>query len=82
MSIDVAFLETTPFFYAPLISTSQGEKDNWLVYHVTNALTEQSDDVSTTSPSSSIEHHTAIVPSETAQSALTRPPIIQVYSRR
>lgn len=28
---DVVFLETTPFFYAPPISTSQEEEDEWRV---------------------------------------------------
>nr|XP_016463323.1 PREDICTED: uncharacterized protein LOC107786370 [Nicotiana tabacum] len=53
VSTDVVFSETTPFFYAPPISTSQGEEDEWLVYQVNRTLTEQSDDT-LRSPNSSI----------------------------
>ncbi|OIT35464.1 hypothetical protein A4A49_60424, partial [Nicotiana attenuata] len=95
VSTDVVFLETTPFFYAPPISTSQGEEDEWLVYQVTRTLTEQSDDT-LRSPSSSIEHQSTIMPSVPAPArppihqstimpsvpAPARPPIVQVYSRR
>lgn len=59
-----------------------GGRDDALVYQVTNALIEQSDDVSPTFPSSFIEHQTSIVPSEVDLSAPTTPPIVQVYSRR
>nr|XP_016492553.1 PREDICTED: uncharacterized protein LOC107812042 [Nicotiana tabacum] len=78
VSTDVVFSETTPFFYAPPISTSQGEEDEWLVYQATRTLTEQLDDT-LRSPSSSIEHQSTIMPSVPAPA---RPPIVQVYSRR
>nr|XP_009789918.1 PREDICTED: uncharacterized protein LOC104237459 [Nicotiana sylvestris] len=66
--------------YAPPISTSQGEEDEWLVYHVTRTLTEQRDDVPP-SPSS-IEHQSNILPSAPAPTVLAKPSIAQVYSRR
>ncbi|OIT27950.1 hypothetical protein A4A49_64018, partial [Nicotiana attenuata] len=80
VSTDVVFSDTTPFFYAPPISTSQGEEDEWLVFQVTRTLTKQRDDVPP-SPSS-IEHQSTILPSAPAPTVLARPPIAQVYSRR
>ncbi|OIT29830.1 hypothetical protein A4A49_55691, partial [Nicotiana attenuata] len=81
LSINVVFSETIPFFYAPPVFTSQGEEVEWLVYQVTRTLIEQSDDVPS-SPGSSIEHQSTIVPSTPAPTVLARRPIIQVYSRR
>ncbi|OIT27669.1 hypothetical protein A4A49_33936 [Nicotiana attenuata] len=89
MSNYVVYLETTTFFYAPPVPTSQEDEDEWLVYQVTRGLTKQSDDVVPLSHDSFIEHQLTIVPSvpdpsvlEPAPSALARLPIIQVYSRR
>ncbi|OIT23525.1 hypothetical protein A4A49_64619, partial [Nicotiana attenuata] len=78
----VVFSEMTPFFYAPPISTGQGEDDEWLVYQVTRTLTEQSNNVVPPSPSSSIQNQSIILPSEPGPSTVERPPIFQVYSRR
>lgn len=79
VSNDVLFSECTPFFYGPPISTTtQGEKDDWLVYQVTRVVTEQSDDV-LQSPSCPIEHQLTI---GRTTSAPARPPIVQIYSRR
>ncbi|OIT06337.1 hypothetical protein A4A49_61493, partial [Nicotiana attenuata] len=77
----VIFSETIPFFYAPPVSTSQGEEDEWIVYQVTRTLTEQSDDVPP-SPSSSIEHQSTIVLLAPSPIVFEGPPIVQVYSRR
>lgn len=78
MSIDVLYYETTPFLYASPISKSQGKKNEWLVYQITRALTEQLDDVALRSSSSSIEHQLTIVPPTLALSTLARPSIVQV----
>ena len=81
MSKDVVFSESTPFFYAPPVSTSQENEDECLVYQVTHALKEQLNDI-TPSPHSSIEHQSTIVPSKPAPFVLGKPPIVQFYSRR
>uniref|UniRef100_A0A0V0H852 Putative ovule protein n=1 Tax=Solanum chacoense TaxID=4108 RepID=A0A0V0H852_SOLCH len=77
----VVFSETTPFFYTPPISTSQEEEDEWLVYQVTGVVIEQSC-VVPSSPSSFVDHNPTILPLVPAPSTVTRPPIVQVYSRR
>jgi len=82
VSTDVVFAEATPFFYAPPISTSEVEEDEWLIYQVTRAVTKQSDDVVLPSSSSFIENQSTIMPSEPASSVPTRLPMVQVYSRR
>lgn len=81
VSNDVVFVETSQFFFAPPISTSQEDEDEWLVYHVTHASTENND-VVPLSPSSSIEQQWTITPLEpplTMSSSLT---IVQFYSRK
>lgn len=55
-STRVVFLEITPFFYAPPISTSQEKEDEWFVYQVTRFLTGKSYKVVLPFLSTSIEH--------------------------
>ena len=81
MSKDVVFSENIPFFYAPPLSTSHEGEEEWLVYQVTHALKEQLSDVPS-SPSSSFENQSTIVPSESSSSVLGKPLIFQVYSRK
>ena len=52
------------------------------MYQVTRAIPERSNEVSHTLPDSSIQNQSTIVPSMVVPSAPTRPPFVQVYSRR
>lgn len=68
--------EYTILLYAFHFDKSR-EEDEWLIYQVTGALTEQSVDIF-------IEHQPTIMSQEStiALFALPRPPVVQVYSRR
>lgn len=81
VSTDVLFSQTTQFFYAPPISISRREEDEWLVYPITYVLTKESD-VVPPSLNSSIKDQLTIVSKTPTPIKVSRPPIVQVYLKR